>query len=419
MPAAALAVHQLRYVLAYGGHAHELLAEQGHAYLHSLTPWIVLALAAALGGFLGRAASAWRSGADGDARASGRIWLAATAGLIAVYAGQELLEGLLAAGHPTGLAGVFGHGGWLAIPSAVIVAAALTLALRGAERLIARLARRHLVPSGPAPAPAFPLRAARTRAPAPLASAAAGRAPPGVDRSARSIHDTERKLMNRKTIALATAGATLALAPAAQAHVTVHPNVIPEGAFAVISVRVPNETDDADTTKVQLEMPDGFAFASAEPPPGWKVAFKKTKLTTPIKTDDGEINTQVKQVTFSGGRIPPGQFLEFPLSVGMPGKAGDTLTFKALQTYSNGDVVRWIGPPDADEPAPTISISDKGGLIQDSTAEGGAPEPAATPATATRVVEKKASNGLSIAALIVGALGLLAGGAALATRRRT
>ncbi|MEA2124591.1 MAG: hypothetical protein QOI80_1373, partial [Solirubrobacteraceae bacterium] len=58
--------------------------------------------------------------------------------------------------------------------------------------------------------------------------------------------------MNRRTIALATAGATLALPAVAGAHVTVHPNVIPEGAFAVLDVRVPNETDDADTTKVQV-----------------------------------------------------------------------------------------------------------------------------------------------------------------------
>ena len=51
--------------------------------------------------------------------------------------------------------------------------------------------------------------------------------------------------------------------------------------------------------------------------------------------------------------IAPGQFQDFPLSVQIPGKAGDTLTFKALQTYSDGEVVRWIGAPDADKPAPT------------------------------------------------------------------
>jgi uncharacterized protein len=47
--------------------------------------------------------------------------------------------------------------------------------------------------------------------------------------------------------------------------------------------------------------------------------------------------------TSKRGGIKPGQFQDFPISVQIPGKAGDKLTFKALQTYSNGEVVRWIG----------------------------------------------------------------------------
>jgi uncharacterized protein YcnI len=230
--------------------------------------------------------------------------------------------------------------------------------------------------------------------------------------------------MNRSAIALATAGATLALAPVAGAHVTVHPNLIPEESFAVLNVRVPNETDDANTTKIQVQLPDGFFFASAAPPPGWKVAYKSEKLATPVKTDDGEVSEQVTQVTFSGGKIAPGQFQQFPLSVGVPGESGDTLTFKTLQTYDNGDVARWIGAPDADEPAPTVVITPKDGVIQDTGGEG-VPKPpstetAAAPAAApaTKVVEKKESKGLSLIALIVGGLGLLAGGFALSSSRR-
>jgi uncharacterized protein len=211
--------------------------------------------------------------------------------------------------------------------------------------------------------------------------------------------------MNRRIVALAAAGAGLSLAPPAQAHVTVHPNVIPEGAFAVLNVRVPNETDDADTTKVQVQMPGGFEFVSADPPPGWKFTAKRA-------------GKEVKQVIFSGGRIPPGQFREFPLSVGIPGKSGDTLSFKALQTYSDGEVVRWIGPPDAEHPASTITIADEGGLIQDTTGDAPPATEAAPAAATTRVVEKESSDGLAIAALIVGGLGLAAGGAALATGRR-
>jgi hypothetical protein len=170
LPVAALAVHQLRYLLAFGGDAPAALAEQGHAYLHGLAPWLVLLAAAGFGAYLGRARS--------EPEPSARLWLEATLGLIAIYAGQELLEGLLASGHPGGLAGVLGDGGWLALPSAVLVAAALTLALRGAHRLLARLGRSHT--ARPRPRPARPPHPVFAQPRTPLATAAAGRAPPWI-----------------------------------------------------------------------------------------------------------------------------------------------------------------------------------------------------------------------------------------------
>ena len=99
------------------------------------------------------------------------------------------------------------------------------------------------------------------------------------------------------------------------------------GATWSSSVRVPNEEDDAATTKVELQLPPGFAFASYQPVPGWSVKVAKEKLATPVKTDDGEITEQVRQITWTAdaqGGIAPGQFQDFPLSVQVPGKAGDT-----------------------------------------------------------------------------------------------
>ena len=52
VPAAALLVHELRFMLAFGGGAGSELARQGHSYLHSLVPWIVLLIGVAVGGFL-------------------------------------------------------------------------------------------------------------------------------------------------------------------------------------------------------------------------------------------------------------------------------------------------------------------------------------------------------------------------------
>jgi hypothetical protein len=181
LPAAALLVHQLRYLLAYGPQSGHALGEQGHSYLTSLAPWIALVAAIGIGGLLGRVARAWRGGAPLRSHPAGTLtlWVLASAALIALYTGQELLEGLFATGHPGGIAGVLGDGGWWAIPVAHMLALGLALLLRGTDALTELIAARRAKVVRRAPRNDAP-RARRTlgRLIAPLASAAAGRAPP-------------------------------------------------------------------------------------------------------------------------------------------------------------------------------------------------------------------------------------------------
>ena len=152
--------------------------------------------------------------------------------------------------------------------------------------------------------------------------------------------------------------AALAFVAIAQAHVTVHPNALPAGGFTVINIQVPNERDKASTVKVDVQFPNGIFIASPRSMPGWKARVITKKLPKPVEIEPGfSVSSRVDRVVFSGGRIGPGQFLSFPVSIKAPAaKAGTLLTFKALQTYSNGEVVRWIGNPSADEPAPQVLI---------------------------------------------------------------
>jgi uncharacterized protein len=235
--------------------------------------------------------------------------------------------------------------------------------------------------------------------------------------------------MRRAAFALVAAGALIAPAAAA-AHVSVHPNAVPAGANATLDIRVPTESDTAKTTKLQVKFPSGFIGVATQPPPGWTSKVLTTKLAKPVQTDDGPIDTQVSVVEWTAGPgagISPGQFANFPISVALPGHAGQVLTFKTVQTYSDGKVVRWIGAPDSDEPAPTIDVTAKGGVLQD--VAGGEAGPGALPAAASTkaaapaatktVVEKQSSsNTLAIIALILGALGLAAGAAGLVAARR-
>jgi uncharacterized protein len=227
--------------------------------------------------------------------------------------------------------------------------------------------------------------------------------------------------MNKITLAAVTAVAVLAVPGVAAAHVTLQPNTATAGAYTVENVRVPNEQDNAVTTKVDVQMPHGFVSASYEATAGWTVKVTKTKLAKPMKTDDGPVDEEVSRISWTAdGKadgIKPGEFRDFPISVQIPGKAGDKLTFKALQTYSNGDVVRWIGAPDADQPAPQVTVTAataEGGHAAMSSTTKAVSEPG-TPASSGS--SDGASKGLAIAALVAGLLGIALGGTALVRRR--
>jgi len=208
--------------------------------------------------------------------------------------------------------------------------------------------------------------------------------------------------------------AALALPAAASAHVTLQPPSAPAGGFTRLDVRVPNERDDAGTVKVDVQLPEPSPFVSYEPRPGWKVTLKRTKLEEPIDVEGFKVDEGVSQVTWTGdgkqGLIEPGQFVDFGLSLRMPeGKAGDKLVFKALQTYEGGEIVRWIGPADADEPAPIVTLTGPEGAEQ-------AAAPAAPAASAA--ADDGGTDTLTIVALAAGVLGLLAGLAGLLAGRR-
>ena len=192
MPAAVLTVHQARFMLAFGGSSGEELEKEGHQYLSALAAPIAMSVAIVVGLFFARLASAWRDGAgEGDARSGAtndpsswrgflRLALLIAASLLALYSCQELLEGMLSNGHPEGFDGVFGDGGWWAVPLSLICGVAIAAALRGARAAIRWVvSRRHRPRTSherPAAAPR-PRRLALPR-PVPLAGSAAGRAPP-------------------------------------------------------------------------------------------------------------------------------------------------------------------------------------------------------------------------------------------------
>ena len=182
---AAFTVHELRYLMAFGPNAGIELQRQGHSYLHSVAPWIALVAALVAGAFL-RALGRAFSGRTSVCRLSisfATLWLACTACLVAIYIGQEFLEGVLAAGHPTGWIGVFGYGGWWAIPVAVCVGLVLAAVYHAADWVLGEVSRRWAASRTRRPRRVAPARRPPVVAvpqPAPVAGGWSGRGPPAL-----------------------------------------------------------------------------------------------------------------------------------------------------------------------------------------------------------------------------------------------
>ena len=177
---ATLVVHELRYRLAYGEQAHEVLSHEGHGYLGAVAPLVGLLAAFALARLL------LHTAASVPARTRHPrlrvMWPACSAALFGLYSSQELVEGLLFEGHPSGWTGVMGGGGWIALPLALAIGALLAAGLRVARAVEGRVVVAVVLRWRPVPSAGW---APRAQASSPLigrllAAALAGRGPPSV-----------------------------------------------------------------------------------------------------------------------------------------------------------------------------------------------------------------------------------------------
>jgi uncharacterized protein YcnI len=231
-------------------------------------------------------------------------------------------------------------------------------------------------------------------------------------------------MYRRVLIGLAgVAVAVVAAAGPASAHVTVNPGTADKGGFAKLAFRVPTESATASTVEVAVQLPDPqtapLAFASVQPHAGWSYKVEKAHLAKPVTTDDGEVTDVVRTITWTANTpadgIKPGEFDEFAISVGPLPSGVDALTFKVVQTYSDGEVARWIDEGEsAEHPAPVLTLTSSGAAATPTTAP--ARSAGATAAVDTSDVDR--AKTLGVVGIVVGVLGLLVATAALVTSRR-
>jgi uncharacterized protein YcnI len=234
---------------------------------------------------------------------------------------------------------------------------------------------------------------------------------------------TLRRTAVRGTAVAAVAGGLLlAGSVPAFAHVTAQPGTAEQGGYSVVSLRVPNESTTAGTTRLQVNLPVDHPITSARttPQPGWTAEITKSALPAPVDVNGRQVTEAVTAVTWTaqpGTRIGPGEFVDFPLSLGPLPTGVDTLLLPAIQTYDDGRVVAWDQPstPGGEEPehpAPSVTLTAAtGGHGHDGAA-------ASTSDTATDTTDTTA-RWLGGIGLLLGALGLGLGGGALLRSRRS
>ncbi|MFL6163479.1 MAG: YcnI family protein [Jatrophihabitantaceae bacterium] len=209
-------------------------------------------------------------------------------------------------------------------------------------------------------------------------------------------------------------------AGAASAHVTVRaPGVSAGASDATITFQVPDEADNASTVGVKVQLPTDHPIAGVlvAPLSGWTATVKTSKLSTPLKTDDGDIGEVVSEIDWRsdpGAGIKPGYFGQFTIIAGKLPDDATSLTFKAIQTYSDGSTVSWIEVPapgsasEPEHPAPTLQLAAATGQASPGSLPG---QHDGTPTASTA---DSASKGAATAGILLGALGTLLGAAALA-----
>ncbi|WP_433563947.1 YcnI family protein [Nocardia sp. CA-151230] len=204
---------------------------------------------------------------------------------------------------------------------------------------------------------------------------------------------------------VAAAGLLLSGAGIAAAHVVVDAPGASQGGYTVATFRVPDESDTASTTKVSVALPN-LKSARTEPIAGWTSSVEKNA--------QGDIVSVTWTANPGNPGVAPGQFQRFPLSVG-PLPKQEKVSFNATQTYSDGKVVEWNQPMNADgsepdHPAPSLTLAKSNGGDDDA--------PAAADSDKSDKGTDNTARWLGGAGLALGALGAALGlGSVLRGRR--
>lgn len=222
--------------------------------------------------------------------------------------------------------------------------------------------------------------------------------------------------MKLKT-AIATIAGALALGGPAAAHVTVAPTDAPADGYALLEFAVPHGCDGSPTDQLRVRIPASVPSATPQVHPGWKLTTKEGPKDD-VELHGEKVTKGVSEViwTAEDAPLPDGQLDVFAIQVKLPPAQGEELAFPAIQRCERGQT-RWIELPregesaeELEAPAPVVTLTEAEDVHEEAHA--------AEQANGESAQATSDSDGLAVAGLVAGALGLITGGAALVRSRR-
>jgi periplasmic copper chaperone A len=230
----------------------------------------------------------------------------------------------------------------------------------------------------------------------------------------------------KKTIALVVALVALAVPGMAQAHVFIQQTEEPADGYPILDFVVPHGCDGSPTTSITVQFPESVPSVTPEAVPGWEVTTKEGPKDE-VELFGETITEGVSEVTWTatGEPLADDQLLRFGAEAKLPATEGETVYFPAIQECEQGQT-RWIqipaegeDPESLETPAPALALTaaagDEHGGVSDAEGEDAPVED--EEAASSSDEDDDDGNGLAIAALVVGGLGLVTGGASLMRKR--
>lgn len=220
-------------------------------------------------------------------------------------------------------------------------------------------------------------------------------------------------------VAATACGALLLAAIPASAHVHAVPDTTAAGGYSVVTFRVPNESDTAATTSIEVSLPaeHPFSYVAVKPVAGWTAVVTEGALPAPVENDGVTVTQAPLTITWTADAGTPGiavgQFEEFEANVGPLPEEGTRIVLPTVQTYDDGEVSSWTevadtGAEEPESPAPefttTATADDEHGAGHESSTTSATPE---TTDSTSEGVSDPLARGLAGGGLVLGLAALV------------